>query len=44
MSLGAWHGGTNANVSGERLVNFDIQSFAPNGEPIAYNRASKTRP
>jgi len=36
-------GGTNANVSGERLVNFDIQVVAPNGgTPIAYNRASNT--
>jgi hypothetical protein len=36
-------GGTNANVSGERMVNFDIQVVAPNGAaPIAYNRVTNT--
>ncbi|HUA15317.1 MAG TPA: cytochrome c3 family protein [Verrucomicrobiae bacterium] len=36
-------GGTNANVTGERLVNFDISVVAPNGSsPIAYNRAANT--
>lgn len=34
-------GGTNANVSGERLVNFDINVVAANGaNPISYNRAT----
>ncbi|HEY7099239.1 MAG TPA: cytochrome c3 family protein [Terriglobales bacterium] len=36
-------GGTNANVSGERLVNFDIGVVAPNGSsPISYNRVANT--
>lgn len=36
-------GGTNANVSGERMVNFDIGVVAANGaNPISYNRASGT--
>jgi hypothetical protein len=34
-------GGVNGNVSGERLVNFDIAVVAPNGAlPISYNRVS----
>jgi predicted CXXCH cytochrome family protein len=34
-------GGVNANVSGERLVNFDIAVVAANGaQPISYNRAT----
>ena len=34
-------GGTNANVSGERLVNFDINVVAANGSnPISYNRTA----
>lgn len=34
-------GGVNANVSGERLVNFDIGVVAPNGgQPISYNRGT----
>jgi predicted CXXCH cytochrome family protein len=34
-------GGTNANVSGERLVNFDINVVAANGSnPTSYNRAT----
>lgn len=36
-------GGVNANVSGERLVNFDIGVVGANGaNPISYNRASGT--
>jgi len=32
-----------ANVTGERLVNFDVKVVAPNGNlPISYNRASNT--
>jgi predicted CXXCH cytochrome family protein len=34
-------GGVNGNVSGERLVNFDVAVVAPNGaSPISYNRVS----
>ena len=34
-------GGSNGNVSGERLVNFDLNLVAPNGGmPITYNRAA----
>jgi len=34
-------GGVNGNVSGERLVNFDIAVVAPNSAfPISYNRAT----
>ncbi len=34
-------GGVNGNVSGERLVNFDIAVVAPSGAlPISYNRVS----
>ena len=36
-------GGKNANVSGERLVNFDIAVVGANGtQPISYNRATNT--
>ncbi|MBV8207605.1 MAG: hypothetical protein JO041_12495 [Acidobacteria bacterium] len=36
-------GGTSATVSGERLVNFDLNVVAPNGNaPISYNRATNT--
>jgi predicted CXXCH cytochrome family protein len=36
-------GGSNGNVSGERLVNFDVNVVAPNGGmPISYNRAANT--
>jgi hypothetical protein len=36
-------GGQSANVSGERLVNFDINVVAANGgKPISYNRTSGT--
>jgi hypothetical protein len=36
-------GGVNANVSGERLVNFDIGVVAANGgSPISYSRATGT--
>ncbi|MGI9104271.1 MAG: cytochrome c3 family protein [Terriglobales bacterium] len=36
-------GGTNANVTGERLVDFDINVVAPLGQtPISYNRTAKT--
>jgi hypothetical protein len=32
-----------ANVTGERLVNFDLMVVAPNGAvPISYNRASNS--
>jgi hypothetical protein len=34
-------GGTNASISGERLVNFDINVVAPNGtNPVSYSRAT----
>jgi len=36
-------GGTNANISGQRLVNFDVSVVAPNGAfPISYNRAANS--
>lgn len=36
-------GGTNANISGDRLINFDINVVAPNGAtPITYNRTTGT--
>jgi predicted CXXCH cytochrome family protein len=36
-------GGTNANISGQRLVNFDVNVVAPNGaQPISYNRAANS--
>lgn len=36
-------GGTNANISGERLVNFNVNVVAPNGAfPISYNHAANT--
>lgn len=36
-------GGRNANISGERLVNFDVNVVAQNGGfPISYNRAANT--
>jgi predicted CXXCH cytochrome family protein len=36
-------GGVNPNLSGQRLVNFDVNVVAPNGGlPISYNRATNT--
>jgi len=36
-------GAQSASISGERLVNFDINVVSPNGaDPIAYNRASNS--
>jgi predicted CXXCH cytochrome family protein len=36
-------GGNNASISGERLVNFDINVVAPNGStPISYSRATNS--
>ncbi len=36
-------GGVNPNLSGQRLVNFDVNVVAPNGgAPISYNRATNT--
>lgn len=36
-------GGTNPNISGQRLVNFDVNVVAPNGaSPVSYNRATNT--
>ena len=36
-------GAQSGNISGERLVNFDIKVVAPNGAlPISYNRASNS--
>ena len=36
-------GGRNANISGERLVNFDVNVVAQNGGlPISYNRAANS--
>jgi hypothetical protein len=36
-------GAQSGNISGERLVNFDIKLVAPNGAlPISYNRASNS--
>jgi predicted CXXCH cytochrome family protein len=36
-------GGSSANASGERLLNFDINVVAPNGAvPISYNRGANT--
>lgn len=36
-------GATSGNISGERLVNFDVNVVAPNGSyPISYNRATNT--
>jgi hypothetical protein len=36
-------GSSNANLSGERLVNFDINVVAPNGSsPISYSRATNS--
>lgn len=36
-------GGTNGNISGERLVNFDVNVVAPNGSyPISYNHSGNT--
>jgi hypothetical protein len=36
-------GGVNPNISGQRLVNFDVNVVAPNGgAPISYNRATNT--
>ena len=36
-------GSVSANISGERLVNFDVNVVAPNGaSPVSYNRLTKT--
>jgi len=36
-------GGANPNISGQRLVNFDVNVVAPNGAaPVTYNRATNT--
>lgn len=36
-------GGTSPNISGQRLVNFDVNVVAPNGAtPISYNQAANT--
>ena len=36
-------GGISANISGERMVNFDVNVVAPNGAiPIAYSRATNS--
>ena len=36
-------GGVNGRISGERLVNFDINVVAPNGAaPISYSRATNS--
>jgi len=35
-------GSSNPNISGERLVNFDVNVVAPNGTTISYSRASNT--
>ena len=36
-------GATSANITGERLVNFDVNVVGPNGAtPISYNRSSNT--
>jgi predicted CXXCH cytochrome family protein len=36
-------GGVNPNISGQRLVNFDVNVVGPNGgAPISYNRATNT--
>jgi hypothetical protein len=36
-------GGINPNISGQRLVNFDVSVVAQNGAaPISYNRATNT--
>jgi len=36
-------GAINGNISGERLVNFDVNVVAPNGNsPISYNRTANT--
>jgi len=36
-------GGRNANISGERLVNFDVNVVAPNGNnPVSYSRATNS--
>jgi hypothetical protein len=36
-------GGVNPNISGQRLVNFDVNVVAPNGgTPVSYNRATNT--
>ena len=36
-------GANSGNISGERLINFDVNVVAPNGNlPISYNRGSNT--
>ena len=36
-------GATSGTITGERLVNFDLNVVAPNaGNPISYNRATNT--
>jgi hypothetical protein len=36
-------GATNGSISGERLINFDVNVVAPNGaNPITYNHAANT--
>ncbi len=36
-------GATSGTISGERLVNFDVNVVAPNGTvPVSYNRATNT--
>jgi len=36
-------GGVNPNISGQRMVNFDVNVVAPNGaSPISYNRPANT--
>ena len=36
-------GGVNPNISGQRLVNFDVNVVAQNGAfPVSYNKATKT--
>ncbi len=36
-------GATSGNITGERLINFDVNVVAPNGTlPISYNRAANT--
>jgi hypothetical protein len=35
-------GATSSTVSGERLVNFDVNVVAPNGGPISYSRSTNS--
>lgn len=35
-------GAASGTISGERLINFDLNVVAPNGGPISYNRAGNT--